>query len=173
MRRGRDGVACCCACTSLEDGLLPQWHQQPLAAAEGALMWVLPCARCRLGVRAHGARARLLFIQCVLFLDSVPAGDQFPEACAEDVIGADDVYCGRITLDSRGRTLIERMRRWSFGTEPVHALRLCTRRTRRAGIIAPARRAQRAIRNAVRVAAALQIAVLSFPPVALKRATSR
>ena len=79
-------------------------QRQPRRSADGALMWVLPCAW-------SYARActRPCFLSSVFFsCGFVPDGDEFAEACASGVIGLDDVSHGRITLDSQGRTSLER-----------------------------------------------------------------
>ena len=140
-------------------------QRQPRRSADGALMWVLPCAW-------SYARActRPCFLSSVFFsCGFVPAGDEFAEACAERVIGLDDVSHGRITPDSQGRTSIEQR----GGKAKAGAPRHCTRRQRSAGSIAHARAALRYVRKAVAQSRPCQIAVLLIPRGSPKRATSR
>ena len=77
--------------------------------------------------------ATVLFIQCVLFLWSRA---RWRRICRGRVIGLDDVSHSRITPDSQGRTKLERGE-----GGPGAQSELCTRRKRRAGIIANARAA--------------------------------
>ena len=67
VRSGRDGVACCCACTSLEAGLLPQARQRAEAAPSICRWCTYVGAAVRLEL-CSCLHATVLFIQCVLFL---------------------------------------------------------------------------------------------------------
>ena len=94
---------CSLACRITSHGM-PESRGSPVD-----LQMVHLCGRCRApGAMLVPARGRAFYPVCSFLGGFVPDGDEFAEACAERDIGLDDVSHGRITLDSTGRTNLER-----------------------------------------------------------------
>ena len=85
VRDGRDGVACCCACTSLEDGLPPQARQRAEAAPSICRWCTYVGAAVRLEL-CSCLHATVLFIQCSFLVDSCQMATNLPRPARGELL---------------------------------------------------------------------------------------